>query len=175
MVSCPPRPGCAGQDTFLSSSRKETFLEFQRKATRGSVLWTPRKSGESKGKTRVAASAVRRGRCARIPLPLNRTSDRGFTLPLPAARGNMNNKKPRHCEPVHRLVWQSAFRADNIRPYRGNPKVSSQTALRTAWRYGMDFVPDLHKVRYPRVRSHALHDVARVWRPFFLPPGALKD
>ena len=58
-----------------------------RKATRGSVLWTPRESGESKGGTRVAARAVRRGRCARVSLTLNRTSDRDSTTLFPAAHG----------------------------------------------------------------------------------------
>jgi hypothetical protein len=58
-----------------------------RKATRGSVLWTPRRSGEPKGETRVAARAVRRGLEPRISLTLNRTSDRVFPRPFIAARG----------------------------------------------------------------------------------------
>ena len=146
---------------------RQRIAPDSRKATRGSVLWTPRKGGESKGVTRVAARAVRRGLIPRIPLTLNRTSDRDFAPPQPAARRNTNSKiNTRHCEPVRRLVWQSAFRADNIRPYRCNPGSSSQAAPRTAWRPGMDLVPDVHSVRYPRKRSHALQNVARVWRPF---------
>ena len=80
--------------------RQRLALDLQRKATRGSVLWTPRRSGEAKGKTRVAARAVRRGLEPRIPLTLKHTSDRDEPPPLPAARENMHNKKPRHCEPV---------------------------------------------------------------------------
>ena len=53
-----------------------------------------------------------------------------------------------------------------VRPYRCNPGSSSQAALRTVPRPGMDLVPDVHSVRYPRKRSHALQNVARVWRPF---------
>ena len=80
--------------------RQRLALDLQRKATRGSVLWTPRRSGESKGKTRVAARAVRRGLEPRIPLTLKHTSDWDEPPPLPAARENIHNKKPRHCEPV---------------------------------------------------------------------------
>ena len=65
-----------------------------RKATRGGVLWTPREIGESKGGTRVAARAVRRGLEPRIPLTLKRTSDRDFSPPLPAARGLRSRQ---HC------------------------------------------------------------------------------
>ena len=98
-----------------------------RKATRGGVLWTPRTSGESKGNTRVAARAVRRGLEPRIPLTLNRTSDRDSPPLLHAARGNKNSKKPRHCEPVAdvtgvvyalRVQSVSSWAADGVRPYK---------------------------------------------------------
>ena len=85
---------------------RQRLAPDSRKATRGSVLWTPRKGGASKGVTRVAARAVRRGLIPRIPLTLNRTSDRDFAPPQPAARRNTNSKiNTRHCEPVRRLVW----------------------------------------------------------------------
>ena len=68
--------------------RQRLAPDLQRKATRGSVLWTPLKGGERKGETRVAACAVRRGLEPRIPLTLNCTSDRDFTPLLHAARKN---------------------------------------------------------------------------------------
>ncbi len=71
---------CAKQTPFLSCSRKETVFEFQRKTTRGRVLWTPLRNGESKGKTRVAAIAVGRG--LGVPhsaRPLSCTSDERCT------------------------------------------------------------------------------------------------
>ncbi len=73
-----------------------------RKATRGSVLWTPRESGESKGGTRVAARAVRRGRCARVSLTLNRTSDRDSTTLFPAAHGLRSRQ---HCGRRGNPAW----------------------------------------------------------------------
>ena len=74
--------------------RQRLAPDLQRKATRGRVLWTPRKGGESKGETRVAARAVRRGLEPRIPLTLNRTSDRVFIPAFPAARGLRSGQ---HC------------------------------------------------------------------------------
>ena len=111
-----------------------------RKATRGSVLWTPRKRGEPKGATRVAARAVRRGLEPRIPLTLNCTSDRGFTSPLPAARATKNSK-------THVIAKQTR-RAGSIltREKRATHKALSKAALRTVTQSGMDFVPDMHKV-----------------------------
>ena len=155
--------------------RQRLAPDLQRKATRGSVLWTPRRSGEAKGKTRVAARAVRRGLEPRIPLTLKHTSDRDEPPPLPAARENMHNKKPRHCEPVTdvtgvvyalRVQSVSSRAVEDARPYRGSRRFSSQAALRTVPRPGMDLAPEVYNVRYPRVQSHVLHDVARVWRPF---------
>ena len=146
---------------------RQRLAPDSRKATRGSVLWTPRKGGEPKGETGVAAKAVRRGLEPSIPLTLSGASDRGFTSPYPAAHRNTNSKiNTRHCEPVRRLVWQSAFRADDIHPYRCNPGSSSTAALRTARRSGMDFVPDTYNVRYPRAQAPELHAAARVGGPF---------
>jgi len=147
-----------------------------RKATRGSVLWTPRKRGEPKGATRVAARAVRRGLEPRIPLTLNCTSDRGFTSPLSAARATKNSKThviakqtrragsiltrekratykacPRRdpCLPVTAVTGVAIRHVSGGRegrPYRGNRKALSKAALRTVTQSGMDFVPDMHKV-----------------------------
>jgi len=83
--------------------------------------------GESKGNTRVAARAVRRGLEPRIPLTLNRTSDRDSPPLLHAARGNKNSKKPRPREPVAdvtgvvyalRVQSVSSWAAEGVRPYK---------------------------------------------------------
>ena len=134
---CSPWLTCAKQDTFLSCSRKEMFLEFQRKATRGSVLWTPLEGGEPKGATGVAAGAVRRGRGTRVSLTLNRTSDRDSTPPLPAARGLRSRQ---HCGRCRKQAWTL---------HRSCTMLDDRDA-----------------------EPQSCTEVDRVWRPFFLPPGA---
>ena len=84
-----------------------------RKATRGGVLWTPRESGESKGGTRVAARAVRRGLERRIPLTLNRTSDRDLTPLLHAARGN--RKQPEQNPVIASPSFSDVFAVTDLR------------------------------------------------------------
>ena len=148
--------------------RQRLAPDLQRKATRESVLWTPRKGGEPKVKTRVAAYAVRRGWRARVSLPLRGTSDRAAgSAP---ARGSWEQKaartKSRHCEPVLTLAWQSVFRADDISPYRRNPGFSSQKAQRTVRRSGMDFVPELYHIPTIAMPSHRAVQRFIAWAPF---------
>ena len=157
--------------------RQRLAPDLQRKATRGSVLWTPRKGGEPKGGTKVAAYAVRRGWCARVSLPLRGTSDRDFTPPLHAARGN--RKQPEQ-NPV--IASQCSHWRGN--PYFG-PMISAPTGTiqdshprKRSGRCG-DPAWTLHQsctiFRRSRCRATELYKGSSRWRPFFLPPGALKD
>ena len=115
---------------------RQRLAPDSRKATRGSVLWTPRKGGESKGVTRVAARAVRRGLEPRIPLTLNRTSDRDFAPPQPAARENRKRQKAlslrasAHTGVVYALRVQSvASRAAEVYALRVRPPLQVQSGI----------------------------------------------
>ena len=72
--------------SLSSRGKRNGSYTPKRKATRGSLLWTPRRNGEPKGESGVAAKASTRGCCARIPLPLSSASDRGCTPHILAAR-----------------------------------------------------------------------------------------
>ena len=118
---------------------------------------------------------MRRGRCTCGSLPLNRTSDRDYTTPLPAARrpccsailiSSLRASAATGVVYALRVQSVSLRAAEGVRPYGCDLRSLSPAALRTARRSGLDYVPDAHTVRYPRVRSYTLHNVARDWRPF---------
>jgi len=85
------RRGC-GAEKLPTSATGSGSISAQRKATRGRILWTPLRSGESKGKTRVAA--IEMGRGLGVPHsahPLNCTSDEGSTTQPPRGSAGLNN------------------------------------------------------------------------------------
>ena len=97
------RRGC-GAKKLPSSATGSGSISAQRKPTRGSFLWTPLKSGESKGKTRVAAIEMGRGLgTPHSARPLNGTSDELCTTQR--TRGSPDITAFYSCVPARSLLY----------------------------------------------------------------------